>query len=303
MVQQLTQQLPDKLPDTKEFEAVDELDTSHLVIEDDAPVDNLQSAQQQRLLVNALCGSKAISAPFVAEANVGLFYQLKGDPVVPDMLLSLGIQRAEDFSQRQHRAYFVWEFGKVPDVCVEVVSNKEGDEVALSQRSKRKGKQRSKQEVYAQIGVPYYVVFDPLQQIQDEPNMNGALLRVWTLTSGRYVELTPDEGIAEVGQSVWLETVGLGLTLWEGEFEEKVSRMWLRWCDRQGRILPTGIERADTEQQRADTEQQRADTEQQRADTEQQRADTEQQRADTEQQRANRLAERLRSLGIDPDEA
>lgn len=261
--------------ETEEFETVDELDISHLVIEDDAPVDNLLSAQQQRLLVNALCGSGEVAMPFIAEANVGLFHQLKADPVVPDMLLSLGVQRAEDFSQRQHRAYFVWEFGKMPDVCVEVVSNKEGDEVALSQRSKRKGKQRSKQEAYAQIGVPYYVVFDPLQQIQDESNMRDALLRVWTLSSGRYIELTPAEGIVEAGQSVWLETVGLGLTLWEGEFEEKVSRLWLRWCDHQGRILPTGAERADMEQQRADSA----------------------------QQRANRLAERLRSLGIDPDEA
>ena len=262
-----------QLIDTKEFETIDELDTSHLVIEDDARASNLQSAQQQRLLVTALCGSMAIPAPFVAESNVGLFYQLKGDPVVPDMLLSLGVQRAEDFSKRQHRAYFVWEFGKMPDVCVEVVSNKEGDEVAISQRSKRKGKQRSKQDIYAQIGVPYYVVFDPLQQIQDASNMKDALLRVWTLAAGRYVELTPAEGIAQIGQSVWLETVGLGLTLWAGAFEEKVSRVWLRWCDHQGHILPTGSERADIEQQRADSEQQRADAEQQRADAEQQRAD------------------------------
>lgn len=90
--------------------------------------------------------------------------------------------------------------------------------------------------------------------------MNGAQLRVWTITSGRYTELTPVQGIAEVGQSVWLETVGLGLTLWEGCFEEEVSRLWLRWCDREGQIIPTGAERAD------------------------------------------RLAERLRALGIDPEE-
>jgi len=90
--------------------------------------------------------------------------------------------------------------------------------------------------------------------------MNGALLRVWTIASGRYVELTPAEGIVEVGQSVWLETVGLGLNLWEGQFEEAVTRLWLRWCDLQGQVIATGAERAD------------------------------------------RLAEKLRKLGINPDE-
>jgi hypothetical protein len=39
-----------------------------------------------------------------------------------------------------------------------------------------------------------------------------------------------------------------------------------------------------------------------RAETERQRAETERQRAETERQRAERLAEILRSQGIDPDE-
>ncbi len=42
--------------------------------------------------------------------------------------------------------------------------------------------------------------------------------------------------------------------------------------------------------------------ERQRADQEQQRANQEQQRANQEQQRADRLAERLREMGVNPDE-
>jgi hypothetical protein len=61
------------------------------VIEDDTPVDNFQSAQQQRLLVDALYRAQAIPLPFIAEANVGVFYKLKGDPIVPDVL-STGIK-------------------------------------------------------------------------------------------------------------------------------------------------------------------------------------------------------------------
>ncbi len=49
-----------------------QIDISHLVIEDDKPVDNFQSAQQQRLFVDAICSSKAVPKPFLAEANVGL---------------------------------------------------------------------------------------------------------------------------------------------------------------------------------------------------------------------------------------
>lgn len=265
-----------RLLDTEDYSEaiVTELDISHLTIEDDTPVDNFQSEVQQRLLVEPLYSSKALTLPFLAAANVGLFYKLKGDPIVPDVLLSLGVQRAEDLSQRRNRSYFVWEFGKVPDVCIEIVSNQEGDELSLSQKSQQKGKAACKKDIYAQVGVPYYVVFDPLRQIQGESEMRGALLRVWTLSAGRYGELTPAEGIDAVGQTVWLETAGLGLMLWQGAFEESVSRLWLRWCNEQGQIIPTGAERADAEHQRADAE----------------------------RQRAERLAEKLRELGINPDD-
>ncbi|NJL19604.1 MAG: Uma2 family endonuclease [Leptolyngbyaceae cyanobacterium SM1_3_5] len=246
---------------------VTELDISHLVIEDDTPVDNLQSEKQQRLLVEPLYSSKPLPPPFLAAANVGLFYKLKGEPVVPDAMLSLRVQCADDFSQKRNRSYFVWELGKLPEVCIEIVSNQEGDELALSRRSQQKGKTIAKKDQYAQIGIPYYVVFDPLKQIQGQDEMNGALLRVWTIASTQYIEMTPAPGIAAVGQSVWLEGIGLGLTLWSGQFEEEVTRLWLRWCDREGRVIPTGAEGREIERQRAD-----------------------------------RLAERLREMGVDPDE-
>lgn len=241
-------------------EIVTQLDISHLVIEDDTPVDNFQSEEQQRLLVEPLYSSKALPAPFLAAANVGLFYKLKGEPIVPDVLLSRGVQRSNDFSKRQNRSYFVWEFGKVPEVCIEIVSNQEGDELTLSKKSRQKGKTTIKKEIYAQISVRYYAVFDPLKQIQGKDEMNEALLRVWSISPDGYTELTPPQGIREIGQSVWLNAAGIGLALWEGQFEEDVTRLWLRWCDRDGQIIPTGAERAD------------------------------------------RLAERLREMGVNPDE-
>ncbi len=262
-------------------EIVTELDISHLVIEDDTPVDNFQSEEQQRLLVEPLYSSQAVPLPFLAAANVGLFYRIKGEPIVPDVLLSLGVQRPSDFSQRQNRSYFVWEFGKVPEVCIEIVSNSEGDELTLSNRSRQKGKGTVKKDIYAQIGVRYYAVFDPLRQIQGKDEMNAALLRVWSIAADGYTEITPPEGISEAGQSVWLNAVGLGLSLWEGQFEEEVTRMWLRWCESDGRVIPTGAEATRIERQRAEAERQRAEA---------------------EHQRAERLAERLRMMGVNPDE-
>lgn len=100
--------------------------------------------------------------------------------------------------------------------------------------------------------------------------------------------MTPAQGIVTTGQSVWLEGVGLGLTLWSGQFEEDVTRLWLRWCDRDGQVILTGAEGQELERQKTEFERRRADSERQRAES--------------ERQRAERLAERLRAMGIDPDE-
>ena len=126
-----------------------------------------------------------------------------------------------------------------------------------------------------------YAVFDPLRQIQGKDEMNGALLRVWSISPDGYPEITPPQGINEIGESIWLNTVGLSLTVWEGQFEEEVTQLWLRWCDRDGQVIPTGAEGREIERQGREFERQRAES---------------------ESQRAERLAERLRAMGVNPDE-
>jgi Uma2 family endonuclease len=103
-------------------------DIAQLVTEDDTPVDNLPSEKQQRLLVEPLYSSWDAGRPFLAASNVGIFSAVNRPPVVPDMFLSLDVQVAEDWWARQHRSYFLWEFGKPPDLVVEIVSNMEGEE-------------------------------------------------------------------------------------------------------------------------------------------------------------------------------
>jgi Uma2 family endonuclease len=245
-------------------------DISDIAIEDDTPVDNFFSAKLQRLLVEVLYTSRSIFSAdrsFLADANVGIFYGLRQPPIVPDMFLSMDVEVPQDFRQKRNRTYFVWEFGKPPDVAIEIVSNQEGNELG------------SKLTIYARIGVTYYAIFDPLEQLGE------VALRVYVLREGCYEPL-PKIVVSE--HSLFpLERIGLGLTLWQGEFEDKQDT-WLRWCNLDGDILPTGAERAEAERQRAEAERQRAEVERQRAD-------------DAEA-KAERLAERLRQMGIDPQD-
>jgi Uma2 family endonuclease len=213
----------------------------NLVTEDDTPVDNIFSEKQQRLLTESLYSSWAgpgEGRPFLALANVGLFYALHRPPLVPDMMLSLDVQAPrEDIWAKRNRSYFVWEYGKPPEVVIEVVSNLEGEEAGRKLRE------------YARIGVTYYVIFDPLEIL------HTGLLRVYALRERVYTEM--GEG--------WLPAVGLGLTLWAGTYEG-MEDTWLRWCDQQGRLILRGAERAEQERQRAEQERQRAEQERQRAE-------------------------------------
>ncbi|MGB7412881.1 MAG: Uma2 family endonuclease [Thermosynechococcaceae cyanobacterium] len=61
----------------------------------------------------------------------------------------------------------------------------------------------------------------------------------------------------------WLSDLEIGLGLWEGEFDG-ITRPWLRWYDTEGEWIPT--------------------------------------EAEHERHRAERLADRLRELGVDPDQ-
>jgi Uma2 family endonuclease len=195
-------------------------DANQLITEDDTPVDNFASAKQQRLLVSSLYSS--IQQTFLAEANVGIYYTDLQPPIVPDVFLGLDVQVPDKWWEKQNRCYMVWRFGKPPEVVIEIVSNKEGDELG------------KKLQIYEHMRASYYIVYDPIQQLGEQ------VLRVYELRGRRYFE-TPE---------TWLEQVSLGLTLWQGEFEARQDT-WLRWCYQDGNVLPTGDERASQAEQRA----------------------------------------------------
>jgi len=199
-------------------------DISHIITEDDEPVDNWFSEKQQRLLAESLNSSWKPGRLFIAAANVGIFYAVHQPPIVPDMFLSLDVQLADNIWEKRHRSYFLWEFGKPPEVVVEIVSNTKG------------GETDSKFRKYAQMGVAYYIILDPQQVIQKN------VLRVYELTSGGYIPKIDRH----------LTHIRLGVTLWRGIFEG-ADDLWLRWCDADGNLILTGLEQAEQEKQRADT--------------------------------------------------
>ncbi len=204
-----------------------------ITTEDDTPVDNIYSEKQQRLLTEALYaswGGPNGDGRFLALANVGLFYSVREPPLVPDVLLSVGVQAPPELWEKRHRSYFVWEYGKPPDVAIEIVSNRKG------------GEDDEKLKIYAGIGVSYYVILDP-----DEHLRNG-VLRAFELRPTGYVRMT----------DLRLAKISLGLTLWRGRYEG-AEDLWLRWCDLDGNLILTGAERAEAERQRAEAERQRAE--------------------------------------------
>jgi Uma2 family endonuclease len=205
-------------------------DTSHLITEDEKPLDNRFSERQQRMLPHILFTSWHEGKPFEALTNVGLFSNLDNeDVVVPDFLLSLGIEPRPITGADEDRSYFMWVYGKAPDLVIEIVSNQIGGEIT------------SKLEKYARIRVTYYAVYDPFQCL------GKSELRLYHLVDGRYEEMTPSSFMTEIG---------LGLVVWPGRFEDADSR-WLRFVDSQGNLIPTGKEKARMyDEQRTDYERQ-----------------------------------------------
>ena len=233
----MSRSVPDLMPDIET-----------LVTEDDTPVDNMPSEKQQRLLTEPLYSSwtgPGAGRSFLAAANVGVFHQARNPAIVPDVFLSLDVRVAENWWDKAHRSYFVWEFGKPPDLALEIVSNRQGRE------------DDGKKDTYARMRVGYYVIYDPLGQVMPD------VLTVYRLNDLVY----------ERQSSFRFPSLKLGLTLWEGVFED-VPNTWLRWMDEHDVLIPTGKERADQEHQRAERE----------------------------RQRAERLAALLRRSGLDPEQ-
>jgi len=255
---------------------ITELDLSHIQVDDGEPVDNIFSERQMRLLTDSLYTSwrdeDGNPRVFVAFANVGLFYGLHEPPVVPDVMVTLGVKPKPLSAEKSTLSYFVWEYGgKAPDIVIEIVSNKEG------------GEDTTKMERYAAIGVAYYIIYDPMQKLSRRP------LRVYEKHGSTFVEYL---------DALALPEMGLGLGLWKGEYEGFHDE-WLRWFDHRKQMLLTGNEvAAQARQSEAQARQSEAQARESEAKARQSVGEA-QAAARAAEERAARLAARLKELGVD----
>jgi hypothetical protein len=191
-------------------------------------------------------------------ANVGLFHTYLQPPLVPDNLLAIRATVGKDLHKKENHSYFMWLQGKAPNVVVEIVSDRRG------------GEDTTKMREYARIQVTYYVIHDPRNCLRK------GVLRAFVFRTTQYEPLDP----------IWFPDVGIGMSLWEGEYEH-LHATWLRWCDQFGQVIPTGAERVHAASRRARRDRRRADEERHRNEE--------------LSSKVKRLAAQLRRLGVDPE--
>ena len=248
----------------------EEPDVSHLITEDDTPVDNIFSEMQMRLLVESLYRSwrdeQGNPFDFMALSDVGIFSTSQNPAIVPDVLVSVGVKPPPDIWEKKNRSYYIWRYGKPPELVVEIVSNRVGEELT------------SKLADYARIGVAYYLVFDPSHQLGER------ILRLFERHASSYVEVL---------DPTWMPDLKLGVALWAGEYDG-LEATWLRWRSSDGTLLATGHEKSEQAEAKATQAEAKATQAQAKATEAEVKAAQAEQRAAT-------LAAHLRKLGIDPE--
>ncbi len=251
-----------------------------LPCEDGEPMETEYHYSQMVLLKECLQNYFKDQEVYVG-ANMFVYYseqQVKNDDFKgPDVFV---VRRV---SKRMRKSWVVWEEGKGPDVVIELLSE-----------TTKKNDILDKKEVYQnKLKVPEYYYFSPL-------SFEWAGFR---LEDGVYRELEPDdEGRFES------EELGLYFTRWQGVYKGE-DRTWMRMSDRFGNIIPTPDENTDRERMRAEEEHELLVIERQKVEEEHEmyviekgRAEQANQRAEEEKKRAEKLAEKLKDLGVDPDD-
>ncbi|WGV28383.1 Uma2 family endonuclease [Halotia branconii] len=134
-------------------------------------------------------------------------------PIVPDAFLSLGVERTKRNQLR--KSYVVWEENEVvPSFVLEVVSQTPD------------GEYHEKINAYAQMGVLYYVIYNPdfWRTDQHQP------FEVYRLVNGVYQ--------SQIGEPFWMPEIGLGIGRSVGE-HLGLQREWLYWYDQKGNRFST----------------------------------------------------------------
>jgi Uma2 family endonuclease len=240
---------------------------------DDTPVDNELQELIPGLLKSILQILWVDRLDWFFGIDMGIYYHPEQPPIVPDGFLSLGVERFYDEELRP--SYVLWEEQVVPSFVLEVVSITPGREYT------------SKLDEYARMGVLYYVIYNSKRRRKPK-------LEIHKLVNGKY-EL-------QDCNPLWMPEIGLGIGYERGEYGG-LSRDWLYWYAEDNQRYPTPEEQIKQTQLEVTKVQRDLIRVQREASQAQQEMIKVQLQADRERERSAKLAAKLRSLGIDPDEA
>jgi Uma2 family endonuclease len=182
---------------------------------DDTPVDNQLQHLIPGLLELVLAFIWSERMDWFFGVDMGVYYDPNKPAIVPDGFLSIGVPRIIDSDLRL--SYVLWEEQKIPTLVLEVVSQT------------RRGEYTQKKEQYAQLGILYYVIYNPLRKQKQK-------LEVYQLQEVEYQLLS--------GEPIWLSQLNLGIGSAEGTYQG-ITREWLYWYDENGERYLTPEERAD----------------------------------------------------------
>jgi Uma2 family endonuclease len=207
--------------------------TDDLPCSDDTPVDNEDQNLLPNLLLLLLTSLWADRMDWYFGVDMAIHHTTGVSPkvpVVPDAFLSLGVERKKGGKSR--RSYATWEENDVPPILVlEMVSHQPG------------GEYDEKQDIYAKLGVLYYLIYNPefWQRDRHQP------FEVYRLSEGEYR--------LQIGEPFWMPEVGLGIGRYQGQVGGLPQEI-LTWYNNRG---DRHLTEAEIERQRADAERQRAE--------------------------------------------
>jgi Uma2 family endonuclease len=248
---------------------------------DETPVDNQLQNDIPNLLLSLLAFIWAEQDDWYFGVDMGIYYNPDEPAIVPDGFLALGVKH--DTGERGRLSYVLWEEAyTMPLLALEVISEKYN------------GEYEGKFTDYQTLGILYYAIYNPFSGRRGRFK-NRQRLEVYRLVAGKY------ELIQSENNRVWLPEIGLALGYEQGEHIAWV-REWLYWYDQSGDRYLTAEERAN--QERLIAQQERLIAQQERLAKQEAEAIAQQERLAKQEaeQKAQRLAERLRALGINPDE-
>ncbi len=265
----------------------------------ETPVDNELQNDIPNMLLNLLRSIWSDRQDWFWGVDMCYYYEAnlkepkKSKAIVPDGFLAIGVPRLKGEGGRL--SYVLWQEQVKPILALEVISKAYN------------GEYDQKLTQYQDLEILYYVVYNSLSGRRGRYKKHESL-EVYKLIDSKY-ELLPSVTLfPESGKVVWMPEIDLGIGC-ERRICGNWERDWLYWYDRDCVRYPTAEERA--QQAEAIAYRQSLIAQQERFGKQEAEAIASQERiakqeaeaiAIQERQQKEKLANYLRSIGINPDQ-